>query len=96
MKKAALVIIALILATGSLWAIDPRLSAMGDIGVSVSGTKMQSYPNPAAVFFDESKFTFAIRGRLRLRSRRCLSKRSSCSAPAKQNAQTFVKLSDAI
>ena len=37
---------------------------MGDIGVSVSGTKMQSYPNPAAVFFDESEFTFAIRGRL--------------------------------
>lgn len=37
---------------------------MGDIGIGVSGSNMRSYPNPAAVFFDENKFTFAISGRL--------------------------------
>lgn len=60
MKKAALVIIALILATGSLWAIDPRLSAMGDIGIAVRGSDMQSYPNPASVFFDDNRMTFTF------------------------------------
>ncbi|MBR2281509.1 MAG: hypothetical protein IJ863_02670 [Spirochaetales bacterium] len=35
---------------------------MGGIGIGVSGTNMQSYPNPAAIFFDDNDFTFAFRG----------------------------------
>lgn len=64
MKRLLACLILILVASALAFAIDPRLSAMGDIGVSVSGTRMQSYPNPAAVFFDESEFTFAIRGRL--------------------------------
>ena len=37
---------------------------MGDVGIGVSGNNMQSFPNPAAVFFDESEFTFAVSGRI--------------------------------
>lgn len=37
---------------------------MADVGISVSGSNMQSYPNPAALFFDDNKYTFAVRGRL--------------------------------
>ena len=64
MKKALLALILTILALGASFAVDPRLSAMADVGIGVSGSNMQSYRNPAAVFFDEPKFTFAICGRL--------------------------------
>ena len=37
---------------------------MGDVRIGVSGTNMQSYPNPASVFFGQSPFTFAVRGRV--------------------------------
>ena len=43
-----------------LCAYDPRLAAMGGIGVGVSGTGMLSYVNPAAVFFDDNQYTFAL------------------------------------
>ena len=48
----------MVLATASAWALNPRLSAMGGIGIGVSGVDMQSYENPAAVFFDENRTTF--------------------------------------
>ena len=59
-----LICLILILATAAAaaYADDPRLSAMGDAGVGYSGANMQSYPNPAAVFFNESDFTFGFRG----------------------------------
>ena len=59
-----LICLILILATAAAFAYanDPRLSAMGDAGVGYSGANMQSYPNPAAVFFNESDFTFGFRG----------------------------------
>ena len=50
------------MAASTAYASDPRLSAMGDAGVGYSGANMQSYPNPAAVFFNESDFTFGFRG----------------------------------
>ncbi|MBO4279751.1 MAG: hypothetical protein J5891_08105 [Spirochaetales bacterium] len=50
------------MAAATAYASDPRLSAMGDAGAGFSGADMQSYPNPAAVFFNESSFTFAVRG----------------------------------
>jgi hypothetical protein len=61
-KRLSLVLIILCLCVGSLFAEDPRLAAMGGIGISVSGTNMQSYQNPAAVFFDDNDFTFAFKG----------------------------------
>ena len=64
MKRALLVLILTILATCGAFAVDPRLAAMADVGISVSGSNMQSYPNPAALFFDDNKYTFAVRGRL--------------------------------
>ena len=63
MKRLLACLILILIASAFAFALDPRLSAMGDIGIGVSGNNMQSYPNPAAVFFDESDFTFAIRGR---------------------------------
>ncbi|MBO6048714.1 MAG: hypothetical protein J6U27_02020 [Spirochaetales bacterium] len=60
MKKIALLAAVLILASGTLCAIDPRLSAMGGIGIAVRGADMQSYPNPASVFFDENRKTFSF------------------------------------
>ncbi len=62
MKRLALVLVILCLCAGALFAEDPRLAAMGGVGIGVSGTNMQSYPNPAAVFFDDNDFTFAFRG----------------------------------
>ena len=62
MKRLPLVLVILCLCAGSLFAEDPRLAAMGGIGIGVSGTNMQSYPNPAAIFFDDNDFTFAFRG----------------------------------
>ncbi|MGP1508268.1 MAG: hypothetical protein ACTTJW_05260 [Sphaerochaeta sp.] len=64
MKKAVLSILIFTIAVSAAAAKDPRLSAMGNIGIGVSGTNMQSYPNPAAVYFDKNDFTFAIRGNL--------------------------------
>ena len=64
MKKALLALILVILALHGAFAIDPRLSAMADVGIGVYGPNLQSYPNPAAVFFDDNKYTFAVRGRL--------------------------------
>ncbi|MBP5552435.1 MAG: hypothetical protein J6X41_03545 [Spirochaetales bacterium] len=64
MKKALAVLILSLIVLSALFAVDPRLSAMADVGIGVSGSNMQSYRNPAAVFFDEPKYTFAIRGRL--------------------------------
>ena len=60
MKKIALLAAVLILAVGTLCAIDPRLSAMGGIGIAVRGADMQSYHNPAAVFFDDNRMTFSF------------------------------------
>ena len=54
----------LLLSVSMLFAYDPRLSAMGGIGVAVSGTEMQDYGNPAAVFFDENSNTFSLSGTL--------------------------------
>ena len=62
MRKAAAVVLLLLVSVAMLFAYDPRLSAMGNIGVSVSGTEMQSYGNPAAVFFDENPYTFLVSG----------------------------------
>ena len=64
MKKTAAAAILLLVTLSMLLAYDPRLSAMGGIGVGVSGTEMQSYANPAAVFFDDNSFTFAVNGTL--------------------------------
>ena len=64
MKKTAAAVILLVVSVSMLFAFDPRLSAMGGIGVGVSGTEMQSYPNPAAVYFDENSFTFVVNGTL--------------------------------
>ena len=52
------------MASGFAFASDPRLSAMGDVRIGVSGPSMQSYPNPASVYFGQSPFTFAVRGRV--------------------------------
>ena len=60
MKKTAAAIILLLVTVSLLFSYDPRLSAMGRIGVGVSGIEMQSYANPAAVYFDENTFTFSI------------------------------------
>lgn len=60
MKKAVLLAAVLFFSLGMLCAIDPRLSAMGRIGIAVRGLDMQSYPNPAAVFFDDNRMTFAF------------------------------------
>ena len=62
MKKAVAVALLLLIAVSMLLAYDPRLAAMGGISVAVSGTEMQSYGNPAAVFFDENPYTFLISG----------------------------------
>jgi hypothetical protein len=59
-KKLALFAVLLILTIGTLSAIDPRLSAMGGLGVAVRGADMQSYPNPAAVYFDDNRMTFSF------------------------------------
>ena len=61
-KNLVCLILILFIAASSAYASDPRLSAMGDAGAGFSGADMQSYPNPAAVFFNESSFTFAVRG----------------------------------
>lgn len=60
MKRAFASAILIILTTAVLWALNPRLSAMGRIGIAVSGTDMQSYDNPAAVFFDDNRTTFTF------------------------------------
>ena len=60
MKKIALFAVLLILTIGTVSAIDPRLSAMGGVGIAVRGSDMQSYPNPAAVFFDDNRMTFSF------------------------------------
>ena len=60
MKRAAVIILLLCLIPAAAFALDPRLSAMGDTGIAVSGPDMNSYPNPAAVYFDENTFTFAV------------------------------------
>lgn len=57
-------ILILTIAAASAYASDPRLAAMGGVGIGVSGSSMQSFPNPASVYFDDSDYTFAIRGRL--------------------------------
>ena len=64
MRKAAAAAVLLLLSVSMLFAYDPRLSAMGGIGVAVSGTEMQDYGNPAAVFFDENSNTFSLSGTL--------------------------------
>ncbi len=64
MKRAAVAILVLCLSMTAAMAVDPRLEAMGGIGIGVSGSNMHSYPNPAAVFFDENDFTFAFSGYL--------------------------------
>ncbi|MBP5161388.1 MAG: hypothetical protein ILP16_00185 [Spirochaetales bacterium] len=64
MRRAAAAAILLLLSVSMLFAYDPRLSAMGRIGVGVSGTEMQSYGNPAAVFFDDNSYTFSVSGTL--------------------------------
>ena len=62
MKKILLCAIAIILVAAQAFAVDPRLEAMGGIGIGVAGSDMQSYRNPAAVFFDSNTFTFAVHG----------------------------------
>ena len=64
MKRLTVCLILILLVASAAFAFDPRLSAMGDADIGVSGSSMQSFPNPAAVYFDESDFTFAIRGRV--------------------------------
>lgn len=64
MRRLLVCLLIILAASGFAFALDPRLSAMGDVGIGVSGTDMRSFPNPAAVFFDESNFTFAINGRV--------------------------------
>ncbi len=64
MKRTLLAMLILCLCTAAAMAADPRLEAMGDIGIGVVGSNMHSYPNPAAVFFDENDFTFAFSGNL--------------------------------
>ena len=64
MRRVFFCIIAVLLIAGSAFASDPRLSAMGDVRIGVSGSSMQSYPNPASVYFGQSPFTFAVRGRV--------------------------------
>ncbi|MBR4120517.1 MAG: hypothetical protein IKT95_02040, partial [Spirochaetales bacterium] len=64
MRRLLACLILLLIASGFAFASDPRLSAMGDVRIGVSGSSMQSYPNPASVFFGQSQFTFAIRGRV--------------------------------
>lgn len=61
-KHLICLLLILLLAAAAAYASDPRLSAMGDVGVGVSGANMQSYPNPASVFFNKSEFTFGFRG----------------------------------
>lgn len=60
MKKFAAALLILMIPAALLCAYDPRLTAMGGIGVGVSGTEMLSYTNPAAVFFDDNPYTFAL------------------------------------
>ena len=60
MKRIAAVLLVLLIPAVLLCAYDPRLTAMGGIGVGVSGTEMLSYVNPAAVFFDDNPYTFAL------------------------------------
>lgn len=61
-RPAAIAVIMLLAcATVSAAGSDPRLSAMGGIGVAVTGRNVKSYPNPASLFFDEQDFTFAFR-----------------------------------
>ena len=64
MRRLLTCLILILFASGFAFASDPRLSAMGDVRIGVSGSSMQSYPNPASVFFGQSQFTFAIRGRV--------------------------------
>ena len=59
-KKLAAALLVLLIPAVLLFAYDPRLTAMGGIGVGVSGTEMLSYVNPAAVFFDDNPYTFAL------------------------------------
>ena len=35
---------------------------MGGTGIAITGQNMNSYPNPAAVYFDQNNFTFAVYG----------------------------------
>lgn len=60
MKKLSAALLILLIPAALLCAYDPRLTAMGGIGVGVSGTGMLSYTNPAAVFFDDNPYTFAL------------------------------------
>ena len=64
MRRLLACLILILIASGFAFASDPRLSAMGDVRIGVSGPSMQSYPNPASVFFGQSPFTFAICGRV--------------------------------
>ncbi len=64
MKRTLTVLILLISVLVPAFSYDARLNAMGDIGVAVSGLNMRSYVNPAAVFFDENSFNFALNGNL--------------------------------
>ena len=64
MKRLLVCLILILMASGFAFASDPRLSAMGDVRIGVSGPSMQSYPNPASVYFGQSPFTFAVRGRV--------------------------------
>lgn len=64
MKKTAAATVLLLICVSVLFSYDPRLDAMGRIGVGVSGTNMQSYANPAAVFFDDNTVTFEAKSTL--------------------------------
>jgi len=59
-KKLSLFAVLMILTLSTVSAMDPRLSAMGGIGIAVRGADMQSYPNPAAVYFDDNRMTFSF------------------------------------
>ena len=60
MKRALALTILIVLTMAFTWALNPRLSAMGRIGIGVSGYDMQSYENPASVFFDDNRTTFSF------------------------------------
>lgn len=60
MKKTLALVLILCLAISALAASSPRLDAMGGIGIAVAGYDMQSYVNPAAVFFDNNRHIFAL------------------------------------
>ncbi len=60
MRRALAAILLLCLTVCPLAAISPRLESMGGIGIAAAGADMQSYVNPAAVFFDQNRHTLAI------------------------------------